>query len=110
MTKCLVSRGGLLSKQPLPPGLFIAKAFYGERGFAPAAAPDFELLVIISLGAAAARAGCPDFLGGLFIQLFPVFVMPARSGGHFHSLHVQFDNIAFLKDVVALDHNAIVLA
>ena len=69
-------------KQSLPPGGFVTKPLYHEDIFALPAAPGLELLVIIRFRAPAVRAGCPYFSRRLFIQLLPVFVVPAGSYRH----------------------------
>ena len=69
-------------KQALPPGGFVTQSFYSKGGFTFPASPDLVLFVIIRVGAATARTGCPYLSCDVFIQFLPVVIMPLRSNRH----------------------------
>jgi hypothetical protein len=76
------------AEYPFPPWGFVAKTFDDKRVFAFGAAPGSILLAIIRIGATTSRTHGSYFTGGFFIQLLPVFVMPAWSDGHYDPLGI----------------------
>lgn len=79
--------------------------------FALGTAPGLVLPVVIGVSTATTGAGCPYFFGCCLVQLLPVFVMPAGANRHSRLpfLYVQLYYITILENVVAADHDTIVL-
>ena len=69
-------------EQALPPGQAITKTLYHKNMFTLPAAPGLVLLVIVRLGTAATRAGSSYLVCGLFINIFPVSVIPPGTNRH----------------------------
>jgi hypothetical protein len=76
-------------KQAFPPRWLISQTLDYEGIFTSAAAPHFELLVIIGFRATTTGAGGSYSPRCLFVKVFPVFVVPTGANRHYVSYRIS---------------------
>ena len=92
-----------LAQQAFPPGGFFPQASDDEGVLTFAALPSLELFVVISPGTAATGAGASYFSGCLFIEVFPVIVVPTGTKGHSGLPRVRFHYSTVLRKMVSFE-------
>lgn len=86
-----------LAQQAFPPGGFFSQASDDEGVLTFAALPGLELFVVVGTGTAATGAGASYFSGCLFIEVFPVIVVPTGTKGHNGLLSQGYSSIISLS-------------